>query len=294
MDREAWPATVHGVTKSQTRLCDWAHMHAFHIWFKRSQCLEHSQMETSWGWMDGADVESASWGVFACESRKDRRKRPVSEEAPEAQRSSLVCVLTRDREWLVGTRLQTRFAGHGLWGQRHILLGAELAQQAECWWMGVSEGLWLLWNRRRDAHRGRGGCRSEWGGGVGGRGNIAATGVRGDRLRHTDGRMGRSAVGSEPRREGAGSRSGPWAASWLSIVQVGHGGGGTAAIRSEKAPGVFLHTEVLLQISFCFPFLLFFFSLFLFFYLFSFGLFLPVFLPDNFWWFTLSYCPKEE
>lgn len=36
---------------------------------------------------------------------------------------------------------------------------------------------------------------------MGGRGNIAAAGVRGNQLRDTDGRMGRSAVGSEPRRQ---------------------------------------------------------------------------------------------
>lgn len=36
---------------------------------------------------------------------------------------------------------------------------------------------------------------------MGGRSNIAAIGVRGNGLRDTDGRMGGSAVGSEPRRD---------------------------------------------------------------------------------------------
>lgn len=36
---------------------------------------------------------------------------------------------------------------------------------------------------------------------LGGRGNIAAAGVGGSRLADTDGRVGGSAVGSEPRKE---------------------------------------------------------------------------------------------
>ena len=179
--------------------CNWAHTRAFHIWCKSAQCLECSQMETSWGWMDGADVELASWGVFACKSRKDRTKRPVSEEAPRVQGPPLfVC-------WPGARVTGGDTALHAVWrpwslGQGHLLLAAELAPQAGCWWVAASEGL-LLWNRRRDAHRGRRGCGSEWGGGLGGRGNIAATGVRGSRLRDTDGRVGGGAVGSEPRRE---------------------------------------------------------------------------------------------
>ena len=32
MDREAWHAAVHGVTKSQTRLSDWTELKAYHTW----------------------------------------------------------------------------------------------------------------------------------------------------------------------------------------------------------------------------------------------------------------------
>ena len=42
MDREAWPAAVHGVTKSQTRLSDWTELKSMEADMLLSPCTSHA------------------------------------------------------------------------------------------------------------------------------------------------------------------------------------------------------------------------------------------------------------
>ena len=48
MDREAWQATVHGVTKSWTRLSDWTHTHTINWvgYFESEVSVKHSNGES--------------------------------------------------------------------------------------------------------------------------------------------------------------------------------------------------------------------------------------------------------
>ena len=40
MDREAWRAVVHGVTRSQTRLCDWTELNCVYLCALKLSCVE--------------------------------------------------------------------------------------------------------------------------------------------------------------------------------------------------------------------------------------------------------------
>ena len=50
MDREAWHAAIHGVTKSQTRLSDWTELNwAARIIFKVTKKLKGRSLDVLWG-----------------------------------------------------------------------------------------------------------------------------------------------------------------------------------------------------------------------------------------------------
>ena len=50
MDREAWRAAIHGVTKSQTRLCDWTELKSKAVWEQVFRKKPEKQQEFSKGW----------------------------------------------------------------------------------------------------------------------------------------------------------------------------------------------------------------------------------------------------
>ena len=45
MDREAWRAVVHGVTRSQTRLCDWTELNCLYLCALNYQKFQHMEAE---------------------------------------------------------------------------------------------------------------------------------------------------------------------------------------------------------------------------------------------------------
>ena len=60
MDREAWRATVHGVTKSRTWLGDWTELSAAY----KGQTRVNIRMGCEGGGWSGKQVQSTPWSVF--------------------------------------------------------------------------------------------------------------------------------------------------------------------------------------------------------------------------------------
>ena len=60
MDREAWRATVHGVTKSRTWLGDWTELSAAY----KGQTRVNIRMGCEGGGRSGKQVQSTPWSVF--------------------------------------------------------------------------------------------------------------------------------------------------------------------------------------------------------------------------------------
>ena len=76
MDREAWRAAIHGVTKSQTRLSDWTELnwqinwniYIFHIYMWNTYIYIHSTPLHLWDLSSGTKDQTQAHGSESTES----------------------------------------------------------------------------------------------------------------------------------------------------------------------------------------------------------------------------------
>ena len=91
MDREAWHAAVHGVTKSQTWLSDWTELNLICVCLFLSWCKEFEQLRCLWSHPLKPDIKVTIWLGKLHITRESGKGRPwhrIGNQAKAVERIS--------------------------------------------------------------------------------------------------------------------------------------------------------------------------------------------------------------